>query len=111
MPAFDALLCGSDYEGFAVVFLEALAAGVPIVTTPVGGAQETVREGVSGFIADFTPEALAAGLARLAAMPETARVALAAQEREWAQAFTINIMGERTKAVYDDALASRRRKT
>lgn len=111
MPAFDALLCGSDYEGFAVVFLEALAAGVPIVTTPVGGAQETVREGVSGFIADFTPEALAAGLARLAAMPEATRVAMAAREREWAQAFTINIMGERTKAVYDDALASRRRKT
>lgn len=110
MSGFDVLLCASDYEGFAVVFLEALAAGVPIITTPVGGAEETVREGISGFIAEPTPIALATALARLAAMPESGRSAMATQTRELAKAFTIETMGERTKAVYESALASRHNK-
>ena len=59
MAGFDRLLCSSDYEGFPLIFLEALAAGVPIVTTPVGGAVEAVLEGKTGFVApDFSPEAL-----------------------------------------------------
>lgn len=51
MAGFDALICSSNYEGLPIVFLEALAAGVPIITTPVGGARECVVHGRTGFIA------------------------------------------------------------
>jgi glycosyltransferase involved in cell wall biosynthesis len=50
LPAFDVLLMPSLYEGMPYVLLEALAAGVPIVTTDVGGAKEAVDDGVTGFI-------------------------------------------------------------
>jgi glycosyltransferase involved in cell wall biosynthesis len=48
----------SLYEGMPYVLLEALAAGVPIVTTDVGGAKEAVDNGVTGFILpeNFTDE-------------------------------------------------------
>jgi glycosyltransferase involved in cell wall biosynthesis len=104
MPDFDVLLCASDYEGFAITFLEALAAGVPIVTTRVGGAEEAVREGVSGFIAEATPEALAAALTRIANMTNEERTMLSASTRQLAEEFTIEAMGKRTKEVYEKAL-------
>ena len=44
MAAFDIFALGSRYEGFPYVFCEALCAGVPIVTTRVGGASEAVDE-------------------------------------------------------------------
>ncbi len=50
LPAFDVLLMPSLYEGMPYVLLEALAAGVPIVTTDVGGAKEAVDDGVTGFV-------------------------------------------------------------
>jgi glycosyltransferase involved in cell wall biosynthesis len=51
MPAMDIFVMPSLYEGFAYVLLEALYAGLPIVSTPVGGAYESVKPGVNGFIA------------------------------------------------------------
>jgi glycosyltransferase involved in cell wall biosynthesis len=50
MPAMDIFVVPSLYEGFAYVLLEALYAGLPIVSTPVGGAHESVKPGVNGFI-------------------------------------------------------------
>ena len=38
-----------DAEGFGLVLLEAQASGVPVVTSAVGGAQEGILEGVTGY--------------------------------------------------------------
>ncbi len=45
---------GYDVEGFGIVFLEAAAAGLPIVTARNGGVEDAVREGENAFIADAT---------------------------------------------------------
>jgi glycosyltransferase involved in cell wall biosynthesis len=47
---FDILALPSDYEGFPYVLLEAMALGVPVVTTEVGGSEELVRSTSSGII-------------------------------------------------------------
>jgi len=52
LPAVDILAHPSRYEGFAYVFLEALSAGIPVVTTRVGGADELVEPGLTGHICD-----------------------------------------------------------
>ncbi|MDD3288222.1 MAG: glycosyltransferase, partial [Alphaproteobacteria bacterium] len=55
MPGFDCLVCSSDSESFGLVFVEALDAGVPIVSTPVGIALKAIISGKTGFMTDFDP--------------------------------------------------------
>ena len=40
------------FEGFGIVYLEANAAGVPVLAARQGGAVDAVKEGVSGFFVD-----------------------------------------------------------
>ena len=46
----DAYICSSLSEGFSNSILEAMAMGLPVVATDVGGNQEAVADGESGFI-------------------------------------------------------------
>lgn len=57
---------GGDVEGFGMVFLEASAAGKPVIGGRTGGAIEAIVEGKSGFLVDpNNVEELAAVLHRL----------------------------------------------
>jgi len=82
-PAFDILAHSSRFEAFGYVFLEALSSGVPIVTTRVGGADELISDGVTGYICDpWDAEAFAGYLQRLVENPRLrSTMALAARER------------------------------
>ncbi len=62
--ALDALVLASTSEGFGLVLVEALAAGVPLVTTPVGVAGEALDAGREYVRVDRpAPDAIAAALA------------------------------------------------
>jgi phosphatidylinositol alpha-1,6-mannosyltransferase len=41
---------GLEQEGFGIVFVEAAAAGVPVVAGDSGGAGEAVEDGITGFV-------------------------------------------------------------
>ena len=55
----DVFVIPSKQEGFGIVGIEAMACGVPVITTPCGGPADYVINNQTGFIADFTPETIA----------------------------------------------------
>jgi glycosyltransferase involved in cell wall biosynthesis len=62
----DVFVLSSRSEGFPVSVLEAMAAGLPVVATDVGGVGEAVEDGETGFLIPAADsEALAAALERL----------------------------------------------
>jgi len=64
--AADVFVCTSRVESYPRVVLEAMAWGLPIVTTPVFGIREQVREDVNGlFYEPGDVRSLAAAIARL----------------------------------------------
>ena len=73
-----ALVVSSIYEGGPLTILESLASGMPVISTPVGIAEEVLVDPVLGSVVPFgNPEALTAALDRLSDVPftpETARL-------------------------------------
>lgn len=47
----DGLIVNSEYESFCLVGLEAMAFGVPVFSTNVGGIPEVIKHGKSGYLA------------------------------------------------------------
>lgn len=61
-------------EDYGYVTLQGFLAGKPVITTSdAGGVLEWVEDGVTGFVVDPTPDAVAAAIDRLAADPDAAR--------------------------------------
>jgi glycosyltransferase involved in cell wall biosynthesis len=72
--ACDVVALSSANEGTPVTVIEALAAGVPVVSTDVGGLRDVVRNGTDGYLVDAGDvKALAQRMAALADDPERAR--------------------------------------
>jgi glycosyltransferase involved in cell wall biosynthesis len=83
LASFDVYVLPSDFEGLVYAVIEAQAAGVPVVATPVGGVPENVVPGETGvLIPRGDAGALAAAVNRLLDDPaEAARVAAEARRR------------------------------
>jgi glycosyltransferase involved in cell wall biosynthesis len=63
IPGASLLVQSSLSEGISLTLLEAMAAGVPIVATRVGGTPEVVTDGVTGLLVPpKDPQALAAAM-------------------------------------------------
>ncbi|MFH0779200.1 MAG: glycosyltransferase family 4 protein [Candidatus Eisenbacteria bacterium] len=74
MRASNVFLFPSRSEGLGTVVLEAMAAGLPVVAARAGGTEETVREGLTGFLVNpGDVSAMAASLRTLHLRPELSR--------------------------------------
>lgn len=62
-----------DMDGIPTTLMEAMAAGLPVLTTPIAGIPDLVHDGITGMLSDdVTPAALAAKIREFYALPETA---------------------------------------
>ena len=82
----DVLVMSSDHEGFPNVILEAMAASLPVVTTPAGDAADVVLDAVTGYVVGFDDvHQLASRIEQLARSPQL-REAFGRAGRERARA-------------------------
>ncbi len=106
-----ALACATEHDGgmdnLPTVIAEAMATGLPVVSTRLAGVPEMVEEGVTGLlVGEREPEALAAALEELLRHPEKARemgVAGAARVRE---RFALEVTTAQLAALIDNAVAA-----
>lgn len=99
------LVLPSAQETSPMVIAEAMAAGVPVVATRVGGVGHLVQEGRTGYLVDVGDvDALARRIAGLLA-DEPTRLSLAASARAQAEPFRITSVASRVRAVYEEAIS------
>lgn len=110
LQAVDGFVLSSRWEGLPNVVMEALAAGTPTLATPVGGVDELVEDGVSGWLAR-SPDAadLCDALDRVVGTAAHDRAAVAATGRSRVLArFGADSVTQQWVDVVEDALGARR---
>jgi UDP-glucose:(heptosyl)LPS alpha-1,3-glucosyltransferase len=96
--AADVLVLPTRYEPFGNVHLEALASGLPVVTTTAAGGAEIVEEGKNGsVVGPSDPHALAAAVDRLRGEN---RAVVAESARRAAEPFTYERQAEEFERLY-----------
>ena len=97
-------------EGFGRVIVEAQAMGCAVIATAHGGAEETVKDGETGWLVPPGKAAkLAETLTNILAMPTEERKAVGKKAMvDVRTRFTSAMMAEKTMAVYDEILSTDR---
>lgn len=100
LPGYQFLVLASHTEGLPNAVLEAMAAGLPVIATSVGGVPEIVTDGVTGLLVPpHAPGALAGAIARLAADARL-RARMGAAARQAVAGFGVAECAARHEAVY-----------
>ncbi|MFL6624830.1 MAG: glycosyltransferase family 4 protein [Sulfurifustis sp.] len=104
--AADVFVTTPWYEPFGITPVEAMACGVPVIGSAVGGIKTTVRHGRTGFLVPpHDPDALAARIAEIFRDADAARrMGVAGRERALRH-FTWSQVAERMEAVYARVMA------
>lgn len=101
LASFEVFAFPSLFEGLCLAVIEAQAAGVPVVATPVGGIRETVVEGETGWLVPpRDPRALARQISWVLDHPEEARTVAAEARSRARDRYSEAVMVERTLALY-----------
>lgn len=106
LRALDIYALSSDYEGLPLAVLEAMAAGLPIASTAVGGVPEAVVDGQNGILVPpRQPKALAHAIVRLLVDPDMAEKMGRESRRRAEELFDAKVMADKTAQVYRKVLA------
>jgi len=101
LASLDVFAFPSLFEGLCLAVIEAQAAGVPVVATPVGGIRETVVDGETGLLVPTgDPGGLAAAIRRLLEDRPAAEAMAAEAKRRVRERFSIERMLDETLRLY-----------
>lgn len=99
LASADAFVLPSLYEGMPMVLIEAMASGLPIIASKVGGIPDMVADGVSALLCEPRSDSIADGLERLAT-EEALRMRLGSAAAERSRLFGSDAMASRYLSVY-----------
>ncbi|MEJ2345806.1 MAG: TIGR03088 family PEP-CTERM/XrtA system glycosyltransferase [Gammaproteobacteria bacterium] len=108
LRGFDVFVLPSKAEGISNTILEAMASGLPVVATDVGGNRELVADGTTGFLVPRDdPEAMAGALLNYVRNPELAKSHGRSARRRIEAEFSIDGMVRRYGDLYSEVLATK----
>ena len=89
------LVLASYSEGLPAIVQEAMACGVVVLATPVGGIPDLVKDGETGFILeDDSPECIAGNIIRVSERPDLEEISHNAR-RLIEKEYTFNVIAEK----------------
>ncbi len=92
-------------EGMPMVVIEAMAAGLPVVASAVGGIPEIIEEGTNGFLVPpRNVAALAERILRIAADPALGKSMSAENIRKVREVFDISVIAGKVCEIYEKVL-------
>jgi sugar transferase (PEP-CTERM/EpsH1 system associated) len=108
LRGLDCFVLPSLGEGISNTILEAMASGLPVIATDVGGNAELVEAGRTGeIVPPADPHALATRMLAYARDPESGHVAGAAGRTRIEREFSLEAMVERYRSIYQWLLVRR----
>lgn len=100
MAISDLFVLTSDYESFGLAALEAMASGVPVVSTNAGGLTEIITEGQTGYTANVGDIDTMSDHALHILSDDTTLNQFRQQAQDFARNFDINIIVPQYEAMY-----------
>jgi glycosyltransferase involved in cell wall biosynthesis len=101
----DLFVLTSESESFGLAALEAMACGVPVVSTDTGGTPEVNIHGVSGLLSPVGDTDAMAANALAILKDEESRARYRSGALEQAQRFDVHTVLPRYEALYEEVLA------
>lgn len=106
MNQAEVFVLSSLSEGFPVTILEAMACGLPVVATRVGGVPDIIEDGANGYLIDTeNPEQIAEALLRVLQDEELQKI-MSNNNRKSAEKYRWDTVAATLEGVYQDALRS-----
>lgn len=86
----------SNADATPLVILEAMSAGIPVISTRVGGVPELLEDGISGLLCDDTVEEFSSAISLLAENKQLYESLAEGAQKRYQQLFTIEVMMNKT---------------
>jgi len=103
LGAMDVFVLSSDYEGNPLSVMEAMAAGLPIVSTAAGGVPDLFESGKEGFLVQpGDVQGLSNSMASLLGNPEARESMGTAAARRARENFDVSTMVQAYEEVYEE---------
>ena len=104
----DAVAITSANEGTPVALIEAMAAGIPVISTAVGGVPDVVQHEATGLLTAETPESIAEAIVRTIVDPAGARERATRARAFVRERYRDEVLVDRMSALYRELITRKR---
>ena len=106
LAAADMFVLNTAYEGFSHQILEAMAAGVPVITTNAGGNPELIKQGENGFMVKYNDELNLTEAIKALFEHEDIRKKFIEEGKKTTEKFTVQKMADETIELFDSLISN-----